>query len=206
MAGRCCRSFECSTGNDQSSCGKMKLGCGRHSQWEGGEQGDPLMPLLSSLAQHAALVATQEQLRPGEFLFAFLDDIYVVCLLDRVGDIDAILQEELYRHARISIHLWKRKVWNSGGEEPEACATLQVAARNVDPTATVWRGDPTVPVALQGVKILGTPVGHEAFVVTNWRRRPQPTLSFWTGSRPSRTYKQFGFSSCSALQRKPSSC
>ena len=111
------------------------------------------------------MVAIQEQLRPGEFLFAFLDDIYIVCLPDRVGDIHAILQEELYCHARISIHLGKTKVWNSGGEEPEACATLQVAARNVDPTATVWRGDPTLPVALQGVKILGTPVGHEAFIV-----------------------------------------
>ena len=122
-------------------------------QGEGGEQGDPLMPLLFSLAQHAALVATQEQLRPGEFLFAFLDDIYIVCLPDRVGDIHAVLQEELYRHARISIHLGKTKVWNSGGEEPEACA--------------VWRGDPTLPVALQGVKILGTPVGHEAFILHN---------------------------------------
>ena len=123
------------------------------------------MPLFFSLAQHAALVATQEQLRPGEFLFAFLDDICIVCLPDRVGDIHAVLQEELYRHARISVHLGKTKVWNSGGEEPEACAMLQVAARNVDPTATVWRGDPTLPVALQGVEILGTPVGHEAFIL-----------------------------------------
>ena len=132
-------------------------------QGKGCEQGDPLMPLLFSLAQHAALVATQEQLRPGEFLFAFLDDIYIVCLPDRVGDI----QEELYRHARISIHLGKTKVWNSGGEESEACATLQVAARNVDPTATVWRGDPTLPVALQGVKpsrqsLLAVPLSNPA--------------------------------------------
>ena len=74
------------------------------------------------------------------------------------------LQEELYRHARISIHLGKTEVWNSG----EACATLQVATMNVDPTATVWRGDPTLPVALQGVKILGTPVGHEAFIVAQF--------------------------------------
>ena len=74
-------------------------------QGEGGEQGDPLMPLLFNLAQHASLVANQEQLRPGEFLFAFLDDINIVCLPDRVGDIHAVLQEEIYRHARISIHL-----------------------------------------------------------------------------------------------------
>ena len=35
-------------------------------QAEGGEQGDALMPLLFSLGQHAALVAVQSQLIPGE--------------------------------------------------------------------------------------------------------------------------------------------
>ena len=43
---------------------------------------------------------------------------------------------------------------------------------DVDPTATVWRGDPTLPVGLQGVKILGTPVGHEAFVVHKLAEKP----------------------------------
>ena len=42
------------------------------------EQGDPLMPLLFSL-QHRALVQVRASLRRGERLFAFLDDIYVVC-------------------------------------------------------------------------------------------------------------------------------
>ena len=39
----------------------------RHQVWqhEGGEQGDPLMPLLFCLAVHNALVDIQEQLRPG---------------------------------------------------------------------------------------------------------------------------------------------
>ena len=41
-------------------------------QGEGGEQGDPVMPLLYSLGQHGALVATQEELADGENLVAYL--------------------------------------------------------------------------------------------------------------------------------------
>ena len=52
-------------------------------QGEGGEQGDPLMPLLFSLGMHPALAAAQDRLRPSERIFAFLDDVCVVCLPDR---------------------------------------------------------------------------------------------------------------------------
>ena len=52
-------------------------------QAEGGEQGDPLMPALYALGQHPALRAVQDTLRPGEHLFAFLDDVYAVCEPDR---------------------------------------------------------------------------------------------------------------------------
>ena len=46
-------------------------------QGEGGEQGDPLMPMLFSLGMHPAVVAAQERLRPAERIFAFLDDVCV---------------------------------------------------------------------------------------------------------------------------------
>ena len=36
------------------------------AQGEGGEQGDPMMPLLFSLGQHAALIAVQSQLAAHE--------------------------------------------------------------------------------------------------------------------------------------------
>ena len=45
-------------------------------QGEGGEQGDPLMPMLFALGQHGALEATQARLGAGEYVFAYLDDIY----------------------------------------------------------------------------------------------------------------------------------
>ena len=52
----------------------------RHWIWqhEGGEQGDPLMPLLFSLAIHDALVEVRRHLRDWELLFAYLDDVHVV--------------------------------------------------------------------------------------------------------------------------------
>ena len=41
---------------------------------------------------------------------------------------------------------------------------LQQLASSVDENAIVWRGDPLLQTSAQGVKILGTPIGHEAFV------------------------------------------
>ena len=80
-------------------------------QGEGGEQGDPLMPLLFSLGQHSALEATQEELTVDECLFAYLDDIYVVSPdSDRASHVYAILQRHLYSHARIRIKGGKTQV------------------------------------------------------------------------------------------------
>ena len=46
-------------------------------QGEGGEQGDPLMPLPIALGIHDALEQVASQLLHGESLFAFLGDVYV---------------------------------------------------------------------------------------------------------------------------------
>ena len=47
-------------------------------QAEGGEQGDPLMPAMFSLALRPALRALQSELHPGEQALAYLDDIYIL--------------------------------------------------------------------------------------------------------------------------------
>ena len=133
-------------------------------QGEGGEQGDALMPMLFCLGQHGALRAIAERLLPGEKLFAYLDDLYVVCQPDRVGDVHTIVGQELWRHAKISVHHGKTKVWNRGGTCPDACAVLTEAARMVDPRAVVWRGDTSLPRREQGLVILGAPVGQVEFV------------------------------------------
>ena len=46
---------------------------------------------------------------------------------------------------------------------------LTAAARLVDPEAVVWRGDPSSPPSTQGVKVLGTPLGHPDFVRAHLR-------------------------------------
>ena len=52
-------------------------------QGEGGEQGDPLMPVLFALALHDSLVAARHKLHEEDFSFAFLDDLYVVTMRER---------------------------------------------------------------------------------------------------------------------------
>ena len=86
-------------------------------QAEGG-QGDPLMPLLFSLAIHNALAEVKRELLPGELLFAFLDDIYVVCSQARVRTVFNLLSVKLFDGAGIRLHAGKTRVWNKarGGQ------------------------------------------------------------------------------------------
>ena len=117
----------------------------RVRQGEGGEQGDPLMPLLFSLGQHRAMVTVQAQLKEGERLFAFLDDIYVVCSPDRIGQICLLLEEQLRVKTGISFHQGKTKLWNVAGCKPAMADMLTVAAKRRSPEAVVWRGDQGLP-------------------------------------------------------------
>ena len=128
-------------------------------QGEGGEQGDPFMPILFALGQHPALVAAFRRFHAGERLFASLDDVYVVTTPERVGAVHAILSEELWPHSRIS-HGGKTHVWNAAGIRPPACDELDRVAQVEDPEApSVWRGG-DLPLASQGIKVLGTPHGQ----------------------------------------------
>ena len=117
----------------------------------------------------AALEAVRARLLPEERLFAFLDDVYVVTTPSRVGFVHNILQEELYRHARIRIHAGKTQVWNAAGDRPPACDLLERIAQASDPKARVWKGS-GVPTEEQGVRILGTPLGHLHYVQAFLRR------------------------------------
>ena len=129
------------------------------------------MPLLFALGQHEALQAVSRQLRPNERLFAFLDDIYLTTKPDRVGAGYAILEQELRVHACIRVHTGKTKIWNQAGVRPEVCDVLERIARVQDPTATVWKGSgPGIPFEEQGIKVLGSPMGHPAFVARQLER------------------------------------
>ena len=133
------------------------------AQGEGGEQGDPLVPLLFALGQHPALLATQRRLDPSEKVFAFLDDIYTKTEPSRVGVAYTTVQEELLNHCHIRVHTGKTQVWNQGGIRPEACDLLDRIAQQADPDAHVWKGA-GLPEVDQGFRVLGTPLGHPAYV------------------------------------------
>ena len=131
-------------------------------QHEGGEQGDPLMPLLFSLAIHNALAAVKEELEAGEMLFAFLDDIYVLSRGDRTRTIYNLLAEKLQAQAGIQLHAGKTRTWNKSGAPPPDVDDLG---------PDVWHGE--------GIKILGTPVGSDAFVQTHTDERLEEENRLW---------------------------
>ena len=114
--------------------------------------------------------AVSRLLRPGEKLFAFLNDIYVLCPPARVVEVYGILQAELWRHAGIQINGGKTQVWNQAGVYPPRCEVLEQIARQEDPEATVWTGS-GVPTEQQGVRILGAPLGHTDFVFAFLERK-----------------------------------
>ena len=87
-------------------------------QGEGGEQGDPLMPLLFSSGLHDALASLQARLQEGEYLFAFLDDVYAVVAPDRVRPVYDMLAEAVLEVAGIHLNEGKTRVWNRAGVAP----------------------------------------------------------------------------------------
>ena len=127
-------------------------------QGEGG-----LMPLLFAVGQHKALEAISDQLPEGDHLLAFLDDTYIVTQPERVSDAYRCLDTELWNRARIRIHGGKTKIWNRSGIRPPICDVLERIARASDPSAVVWRGS-DLPLYQQGLKVLGSLLGHPAYV------------------------------------------
>ena len=87
-------------------------------QGEGGDQGDPLMPLLFSIAMHPSPVSTGDLLREGEKLFAFLDDVYLICKPERVLEVFRLIENALWIHSRIRVHCGKTQLWNRSGTTP----------------------------------------------------------------------------------------
>ena len=76
----------------------------------------------------------------------------------------------MWRHFRIRVHQGKTQVWNWSGVRPPFCDVLDraAAAAERDPTATAWRGDGLTDT--QGIRVLGTPRGHDDFVRTFLQR------------------------------------
>ena len=80
--------------------------------------------------------------------------MYAICRPDRVVPIFNLIQRELWTYSRIEVHLGKTQMWNRSGFEPFGCHLLTAAAKRVDPTTVVWRGDPTLPADQRSMKVL----------------------------------------------------
>ena len=100
-------------------------------QAEGGEQGDPLMPGLYALGQHAALREIAARLSPGDKLYAFLDDVYSTTKPERALDALRASQHCLAHHANVQVHLGKTRAW-------------------ADPANPSWVGSWALPAERQG--------------------------------------------------------
>ena len=132
------------------------------TQCDGGEQGDPLMPLLFCLAVHDALAEVKEQLQDGEVIFAFLDDVYALCAPERARKIYDLFEEKLLQVEVIRLHTGKTRTWNKVGEVPNRMEELG---------PSVW--------SPARVKILGSPVGTDEFCLEAARERLEEETQLW---------------------------
>ena len=171
----------------------------RIAQGEGGEQGDPLMPLLYALGQHQALVAAENRLAESEKIFASHDDVFMVTSPARVGVAYTVMQEELFRHAGIQIQGSKTKVWNRSGVYPEACDTLQLRMTRRPECGEVpvwWR-------CSRGSECWAHPLVTPLLSPTSLRIWPWNIRLFWMGSLPSKICSVVGLCCCTVRQHVP---
>ena len=142
-------------GSPSTYCWWDANGCCRDiKQGEGCKQGNALAPALFALGQHYALHQAATALHPEDSLVAFLDDLYVITTPPRAR---AALDETVgtvESRCGIASNLGKTRVIGvEAGPPPPGIAELG---------EDVWRSDK--PPAQRGVVVLGSPVGHPAFV------------------------------------------
>ena len=159
-------------------------------QGEGGEQGDPLMPALYALGQHAALSQVSATLREGEMIFAYLDDIYVLCDPDRAAEIFLQVQHAIFHQAGIQVNIGQTKVWNGAAVKP---TNMHIIG------AEVRKGEGLEEK--RGLMVLGVPVGQNAFVQKWLADKEGPICNCSPESQRCRTHRARGCSSWCVLDQ-----
>ena len=126
------------------------------------------MPALYALGQHQALEVANAQLVPGEHLFAYLDDIYLITTRARARAAFDAVAAAIETHAGIRAHLGKLKAWSPiGGPAPTDLATLG---------PDVWRSDR--PAHENRPVVLGTPLGSREFIEAHGQTRMEEEHRF----------------------------
>ena len=72
-------------------------------------------------------------------------------------------------HSCVRIDGGKTQVWNAAGQKPGVCDAMDQVARVLNPEAKVWRGS-ELPTHKQGMKVLGTPLGHPNYVAAQLQK------------------------------------
>ena len=121
--------------------------------------------------------------RPGQIRIFWPNAVLAKCGLAKCG----------HDRANIRVHHGKTKVWNRAGAEPRGCEELTVAARMVKESATVWVGDQALPSIAQGMRVLGSPIGH------------RDSVRSFLEKKNDRAFRSFGAHSI-ALPPEPTSC
>ena len=106
-------------------------------QAEGCEQGDALAPALFSLGQHDGLERAAAELRPGEELLAYLDDLYVITSSARAKPVLDVVATRVEEHCGIASKVGKTRVYNTTGG-PAPCGVAELGEE-------VWRSDRPPP-------------------------------------------------------------
>ena len=90
---------------------------------------------------------------PGKMLFAYLDDICVLCDPGRVAEIVRQVQHALHRQTGTQVNLGKANVWNGAAVKPTDMHTIGIEA---------WKGEGLEKG--RGLVVLGVPIGHTTFL------------------------------------------
>ena len=80
----------------------------------------------------------------------------------------------------------KTKVWNRAGVKQAGCDELTAAARLVKDEARVWTGDQGIPTNEQGMRVLGSPIGHPGLRAVILSTESNRTFHFF-GTHPCRS-------------------
>ena len=125
---------------------------------------------------HGPLHESALRLRDGEFVVAYLDDIYLLTPRDRARKAYDIVAEILWRRAGVHPNAGKLECWAKGG----GSAPRGVQELGTQGEAPVWKGN-LLPSRC-GVEVLGSPLSSPGFVQAQLKARAADEARFFKRS------------------------